>query len=353
MITELELLTEAVKRWDINEIDKLNSGYFQVFYKELLICYEEFEQGLTEETYRVHYAKEVLAWWLKKAERIPSFDEYLKFGLVNCGYLMLTFEKEKYEELSAVECYMKQYGVSEEETYDELNKRVFNAWKEINEDYFLKPTYVASPILDRALNLSRARADVTVAFVEKELRVDACHVLVLLDVFSNFDFVDRHLIEIVSMELEPENVTKIIGYLLLNDNDDQQFLRLASAQEHFVHQIISKAKTELQLLASISVSNPLSPSINPTSGFSPFSSTAISRPKLFSIFKYHLLIGIHSLLRIRTLRFYKWNSMTHPWNMKTLPVFEFRGLDGANKFSSIRIRDFVNMEVAVDILMGK
>ncbi|KAF4350792.1 hypothetical protein F8388_026502 [Cannabis sativa] len=117
-------------------------------------------------------------------------------------------------------------------------------------------------------------------------------------------------------ELEPENVTKIIGYLLLNDYDDQQFLRLASAQEHFVHQIISKAKTELQLLASNSVSNPLSPSINPTSGFSPFSSTAISRPKLFSIFKYHLLIGIHSLLRIRTLRFYKWNSMTHPWNMK-------------------------------------
>ncbi|KAF4372308.1 hypothetical protein G4B88_007052 [Cannabis sativa] len=179
---ELKLLTDVVKRWDINEIDKLNPGCFQVFYKELLICYEEFEQGLTkEETYRVHYAKEEFkeflqgyldeAWWLKKAERIPSFDEYLKFGLVNCGYLMLTvssligmksnnivtkqFEKEKYEELSSVECYMKQYGVSEEEAYNELNKRVFDSWKEINEDYFLKPTYVASPILDRALNLSR------------------------------------------------------------------------------------------------------------------------------------------------------------------------------------------------------
>ncbi|KAM6581907.1 hypothetical protein CsatA_005681 [Cannabis sativa] len=207
---ELKLLTDVVKRWDINEIDKLNPGCFQVFYKELLICYEEFEQGLTkEETYRVHYAKEEFkeflqgyldeAWWLKKAERIPSFDEYLKFGLVNCGYLMLTvssligmksnnivtkqvfewlskgpkiinastticrlmddiaehkFEKEKYEELSSVECYMKQYGVSEEEAYDELNKRVFDSWKEINEDYFLKPTYVASPV-DRALNLSR------------------------------------------------------------------------------------------------------------------------------------------------------------------------------------------------------
>ncbi|KAM6553847.1 hypothetical protein CsatB_014609 [Cannabis sativa] len=86
-------------------------------------------------------------------------------------------------------------------------------------------------------------------------------------------------------ELEPENVTKIIGYLLLNDYDDQQFLWLASAPEHFVHQIISKAKTELQLLASKSVSNPMSPSINPTSGFSPFSSTAISRPKLSSNFQ--------------------------------------------------------------------
>ncbi|KAF4372309.1 hypothetical protein G4B88_007053 [Cannabis sativa] len=49
---------------------------------------------------------------------------------------------------------MKQYGVSEEETCDEMNRRVVIAWKEINEE-FLKPTEAASPILVRALNLAR------------------------------------------------------------------------------------------------------------------------------------------------------------------------------------------------------
>ncbi|KAF4378029.1 hypothetical protein G4B88_004636 [Cannabis sativa] len=49
---------------------------------------------------------------------------------------------------------MKQYGVSEEEACDEMNRRVVIAWKEINEE-FLKPTEAASPILVRALNLAR------------------------------------------------------------------------------------------------------------------------------------------------------------------------------------------------------
>ncbi|XP_062077663.1 zinc finger CCCH domain-containing protein 18-like isoform X3 [Humulus lupulus] len=86
-------------------------------------------------------------------------------------------------------------------------------------------------------------------------------------------------------ELEPENVTKIIGYLLLQDYGDQELLWLASAPEHLIHQVILKAKTELQQLASKSASTPISPSINPTSGFSPFSSAAISRPKLSSNFQ--------------------------------------------------------------------
>ncbi|KAM6581830.1 hypothetical protein CsatA_005604 [Cannabis sativa] len=64
------------------------------------------------------------------------------------------FEEDDYEEHSAVECYMIEHGVCEEEAYDELNKLITNAWKEINEE-FLKPTKVASPILLRALNFSR------------------------------------------------------------------------------------------------------------------------------------------------------------------------------------------------------
>ncbi|XP_062076429.1 germacrene-A synthase-like [Humulus lupulus] len=206
---ELELLSEAIERWDISFMDKLNQEYLKTFYKVLLNFCEEFEQELTkEETYRVYYAKEAFkelvrafldeARWLKEG-RVPSFEEYLKFSMNNYGgYFKLIvsslvgtktnivtkevfewlsknpkivrasitisrlmddiaehkFEQVKCDELSAVECYMKQYGVSKEEAYDELNKRVVNAWKEINEE-FLKPTDVASPILVHVLNFSR------------------------------------------------------------------------------------------------------------------------------------------------------------------------------------------------------
>ncbi|KAF4359604.1 hypothetical protein F8388_003607 [Cannabis sativa] len=175
------LLTHAIERWDINCVDTLNQEYMQTFYKDVLNCYEEFEQVLEKE--RTH----------------PMFfEEYLKFALDNCAYYMLIlsslvgmktnivtkdvfewlskdrkiirasvticrlmddiaehkFEEDDYEEHSAVECYMIEHGVCEEEAYDELNKLIINAWKEINEE-FVKPTQVASPILFRALNFSR------------------------------------------------------------------------------------------------------------------------------------------------------------------------------------------------------
>ncbi|MBA0742595.1 hypothetical protein Gogos_015636, partial [Gossypium gossypioides] len=55
---------------------------------------------------------------------------------------------------SAVECYMKQYGVSAQEAYDEFYKRIKNAWKDMNEA-FLKPTVVPTSALNRILNLTR------------------------------------------------------------------------------------------------------------------------------------------------------------------------------------------------------
>ncbi|XP_030478491.2 germacrene-A synthase-like [Cannabis sativa] len=207
-LEELELLTHAIERWDINCVDTLNQEYMQTFYKDVLNCYEEFEQVLEkEEQYKVHYAKAAFKGLVRShldearclhRGLIPSFEEYLKFALGNCGYYMLIlsslvgmktnivtkevfewlskdrkiirasvticrlmddiaehkFEEDDYEEHSAVECYMIEHGVCEEEAYDELNKLIMNAWKEINEE-FVMPTEVASPILLRALNFCR------------------------------------------------------------------------------------------------------------------------------------------------------------------------------------------------------
>ncbi|XP_022154988.1 zinc finger CCCH domain-containing protein 18-like isoform X2 [Momordica charantia] len=56
-------------------------------------------------------------------------------------------------------------------------------------------------------------------------------------------------------KIEPENVTKIIGCLLLHDHCDQEMARLAMGPDQFLHEVIFIAKTELQQL-SIKASNP-------------------------------------------------------------------------------------------------
>ncbi|RVW68212.1 Valencene synthase [Vitis vinifera] len=64
------------------------------------------------------------------------------------------FEQKRGHVASTVECYMKQYGVSEEQVYSEFQKQIENAWLDINQEC-LKPTAVSMPLLARILNLSR------------------------------------------------------------------------------------------------------------------------------------------------------------------------------------------------------
>ena len=49
---------------------------------------------------------------------------------------------------------MKQYSVSEQLAYHELNKQVEKAWKDINQE-FLRPTAIPMPLLTRVLNFAR------------------------------------------------------------------------------------------------------------------------------------------------------------------------------------------------------
>ena len=66
----------------------------------------------------------------------------------------MQFEQKRGHVASGIECYMKQYGASEEEAYDEFQKQVVDAWRDINEE-FLRPTVVPMPLLMCVLNLSR------------------------------------------------------------------------------------------------------------------------------------------------------------------------------------------------------
>ncbi|PPD71100.1 hypothetical protein GOBAR_DD32018 [Gossypium barbadense] len=134
--------------------------------------------------------------WLHE-NYMPTLDEYLSVALVTSCYQLLTivsfvgmedsitkqtfiwafndpkilraltiicrlmddvvshqFEQERGHVPSAVECYMKQYGASKQEAYDELYKQIKNAWKDINKG-FLKPRQVPISALNRILNLIR------------------------------------------------------------------------------------------------------------------------------------------------------------------------------------------------------
>ncbi|KAL1074939.1 hypothetical protein V6Z11_D11G324400 [Gossypium hirsutum] len=201
-------LRKSLPRWDINCIDQL-PDYMKVWYSEVLNVYEEMEDLMSKEgkSYRVQFAIKAMkqqsqvyhaeAKWLHE-NYIPTMEEYMPIALVSCGYRLLTiascvgmddsiteetfiwafndpkicrasnticrlmsdivshkFEQERGHVSSAVECYMKQHGVSMQEAYNEFYKQINNAWKDINEGC-LKPTAAAPrSALNRILNLAR------------------------------------------------------------------------------------------------------------------------------------------------------------------------------------------------------
>ncbi|PRQ60985.1 putative gamma-muurolene synthase [Rosa chinensis] len=64
------------------------------------------------------------------------------------------FEQKRGHVTSDVECYMKEYGVTEEEAKVALTKQVDNAWKDINKE-LLRINTIPRPLLFRVLNLTR------------------------------------------------------------------------------------------------------------------------------------------------------------------------------------------------------
>ncbi|KAK8973514.1 hypothetical protein V6N11_030704 [Hibiscus sabdariffa] len=206
---ELQVFNDAIQRWDTDCIDGLPE-YMTFFYKPMLEFYGELEEAMAKQgkLYRLQYAKDTLkqlsdsyfveSKWLQE-KYVPTM-EYMKNALLTAGYIQLTiasflgmgdvvtpeifswafsnpkivnassivcrlmddiashkFEQERGHAPSAVECYMRQYGVSEEEACSELRQQVENAWKDINHEMIFSETskVVPMPVLTRSLNLTR------------------------------------------------------------------------------------------------------------------------------------------------------------------------------------------------------
>ncbi|XVF77152.1 hypothetical protein PTKIN_Ptkin14bG0018000 [Pterospermum kingtungense] len=204
---ELIVYTDAIQRWDIKCMDQL-PDYMKISYKALLDVYEEMKQIFPEEKrYRVEYARKKMirlaqaymleAKWTHQKYK-PTFDEFRVNQSLTSGYDMLAitalvgmgdvvtpetfkwatndpkivracaiicrfmddiaehkFNHKRENDFSGIQCYMEQFGVSAQEAYDEFNKHIESAWKDINEE-FLKPTAMPAPVLNPSLNLARA-----------------------------------------------------------------------------------------------------------------------------------------------------------------------------------------------------
>ncbi|KAL2466529.1 Alpha-humulene/(-)-(E)-beta-caryophyllene synthase [Abeliophyllum distichum] len=205
-VEELEVFTEAIQRWDISEIDRLPE-YMKPLYSALLNLYKQFDEELSKEgrSYAVYYAKEALkelvttyyveAKWFIEGY-LPPFSEYMKNALITCTYCYLTttsllgiksvtkeefewlskkpkmlvaslvicrliddiatyeVEKERGQIATGIELYMKDNGMTKEETTDKLLEMVSNAWKDSNEEC-LRPTSSSKEILLLILNFER------------------------------------------------------------------------------------------------------------------------------------------------------------------------------------------------------
>lgn len=206
-LEEAELFTNAIKKWDISNVDVLPE-YMKLIYKELIDIFDEAEEQISKNgrSYCISYVIEELkkgvqaflveAKWCNKGY-VPTVEEYMQVSLVTTFYKMLAtasflgmgeiankqafdwisndpkivkaaqvicrlmddivsheFEQKRKHVASGIECYMKQHGVSDEEVIKVFRKEISNEWKDINEG-FLKPTEVAMPLLERILNLAR------------------------------------------------------------------------------------------------------------------------------------------------------------------------------------------------------
>nr|UXF47965.1 terpene synthase 3A [Daphne genkwa] len=207
-LEEVTKFTEAVERWDMEAVNDLPQ-YMQVIYTGLLGMYEEFKDDLINaggRDFALYYAievmKEIVRSYQKEAEFFhtgytPGFDEYMENSIISGGYKMFIIlevitrgeyslketldwaltvpemvksssliarfvddiqtykaEEERGEDVSAVRCYMKEHGVSEEEACEKMREMIEVEWKKLNKET-QETNEVTTPAVLPSLNFTR------------------------------------------------------------------------------------------------------------------------------------------------------------------------------------------------------
>nr|QJB23281.1 sesquiterpene synthase 1 [Atractylodes lancea] len=207
-LEELEIFTEAIQRWPITCFDELPDN-MKLIYRMLINLYEETEVALAKDgkAYHLDYIKEAMkeyirsymteAKWASEGY-IPTIQEHIDITFVSSGYkftLAASFagmgdiitgetfkwvftnpplvkaccvlcrimddivshkeEQERKHVASSVECYIKQFDVTEKDVYELFDKKVEDAWKEMNGESLMCED-VKMPVIMRVINLARA-----------------------------------------------------------------------------------------------------------------------------------------------------------------------------------------------------
>ncbi|XP_074310134.1 putative sesquiterpene synthase [Silene latifolia] len=211
VIQELQLFTDAIERWDKSCVSQL-PDYMKFIYNVILDTCEEIRRDLASEgrSYAADYfslqMKAVCRSYMQEAKwchenYVPTYDEYMKNAIGSSGYKYMPtvvsvgttdirkdgfewinqpskailaacvmtrilndisshkFEQERGHVASAVECYMRQFGVTQKEAYEKLFLIVENAWMDLKEEIF-RPTAVPMELLTLVLNLCRTLYDI-------------------------------------------------------------------------------------------------------------------------------------------------------------------------------------------------
>nr|QGX02123.1 sesquiterpene synthase 6 [Tripterygium wilfordii] len=249
---ELESFTEAIQRWDMSAMDLL-PDYLKNYYRILLNHYEELDKEMTAEgrPYSVSRLKELVkevsdayhkeTQWFDKGY-IPPFNEYMMTARITGSCQVITAasfvgmenatadafewlqssrrlimavntilrltndilshkrEQTTGESASSIECYMRQYSLSEEEVIENFEKTIANQWKIINEE-FMKPTPISNHLVSVAINQARSCGpwfQFGDAYTEPEYAKDIISLIWYkdtIDIESNFLYARDRLLE--------------------------------------------------------------------------------------------------------------------------------------------------------------
>nr|QEY10185.1 terpene synthase 1 [Scutellaria barbata] len=205
-LDEAQMFTQILERWNVEEIDVLPE-YMQIVYKFVMSTYEDLKREAIKQgkSFVVPYYSETVKQlgraynkeqiWIMERQ-MPSFEEYMNNSMItSCIYVMFTslvpgiqsitketidwllsepkivistakmgrhledlasHERENREGklLTVVDCYMKDYGVSKEETLCRFKQLVENGWKDVNKEW-TKERSTPKKMVDQLVNYAR------------------------------------------------------------------------------------------------------------------------------------------------------------------------------------------------------